>query len=1366
MASGAGGSGEVTTLPTPIPSARLDGGPLARTASSPVLGVAGSGEEAMFADHGGVPLINRNLEAVVGGSGGGRARGRPRSGTMSLPKGDRKILHSLSKAVSKLTKRVKAIETAIEALGTPKDTATFRRKFVKLCKEANAALADVLPPLFAAMPPGALEGTSADAKGASATLLRRRVNELLAVSSALAAVEEQYREKESLFLTQARSLVQLMAYDSSFRPNEPDGTAMTAESIETRERVLSAVDAAALLTAEKHDRIASLQRALAGSVTAAGSSVRADSPVPSRRTKVRKRVRVGKHLATPVAGGSSDHDNDDCSRSGEYSQEALRLLRKSSSTMLETLKPMPIGDYGVYQGLLNDDERPHGFGTLLFPSRGTLYEGEFVNGRRAGLGRLVVPGAYVFEGVFAGDVPVSSGRIVYPDGASYSGEVMVKASPAAGELLLDDYDVERSGYGAMEYLREGVVYSGMFEADALSGPGVLSALSTGASLAACRRVMAEAFEVAAQGSLVAEAMTRSRSGSGRSPPVLSPSGKLGMSRAEHDGVVRVLDSFPRFGVFYGTFAAGTLSGPGVLLCLDGSCVEAVFRDNALVGPAAFSSPLGQRVAGEIQGSSGELLGAVVERPRTAAALAAGTSAVAAELVLANMEMYEKARAGGSHMVTLLAPGNEAEQLAGAGPAGEGAMLAQTAGQSGFVDSLRSALCAPLDPRRAWESERLGKLRRQVGSSSSKWWGLVEAHLPGTLDRLAMAMAPFISSPSLGFGDRVRSLLTSLSLSPLASLVRAFVDIYNLLYGSFSAARAVSMPKGSSGAIRARAAVANAIDDLASFRLLLRLTVLEVLWMSAHGFEVPEAPGVGVGSAAARGTPDSFDMPPGWEVLSLDVLDTVLFERTWQVLSELLRARCFAANHALASKIAGFARVSLRDLGVKDELLLDADARVRGGVTDSLPPVISSMSSVGGLTSEYVYDQSEDDDQVPDSGDAGTDVAETGARGDDGDDGDDGNDEDDAEVDEEDDVDDEDGYEAGVVMTTDDEPGGGVFEFDEGLTSPRVAVGSGEAAQRSPRGGVRSGGGSSSSIFAAFDAVDSPDFAHVDFFDADETCETGDETDDAGILLRVPVSRQVVAKESTTLSDPYHAAIACMERVAHEVSPRSKLAALMGGSEAVVSAVQAAKERSGSASCAVALGAEDMFPILVYTMVKARMEEVASCIELLKLFVCEEFEGEEACYRVASLESAANFLGSLDPRVRDSGGALLPPSVLESNMVFAMYSGVTRSSDGAVERRSGQVGGVSWVVDLLQTIGYAPHLDYHYDDILFRPQWRDEVLEFPDMASSLLDAAGLELVGSEDGGGDGLLRIRFVRRYPLSVYVLLADALAAESWKDE
>ena len=110
----------------------------------------------------------------------------------------------------------------------------------------------------------------------------------------------------------------------------------------------------------------------------------------------------------------------------------------------------------VYEGEVNEQGQPNGRGRMLYPS-GMSIDGTFLNGLLNGDIVFAWPGGQWLEGFFSMDFFQGKGRMHYPDGSVYEGEIGAPSDgwPSQGKGKLIDSD--------------GTVYEGTFEDNQMHG---------------------------------------------------------------------------------------------------------------------------------------------------------------------------------------------------------------------------------------------------------------------------------------------------------------------------------------------------------------------------------------------------------------------------------------------------------------------------------------------------------------------------------------------------------------------------------------------------------------------------------------------------------------------------------------------------------------------------------------------------------------------------------------------------------------------------------------------------------------------------------------------------------------------------------
>ena len=64
----------------------------------------------------------------------------------------------------------------------------------------------------------------------------------------------------------------------------------------------------------------------------------------------------------------------------------------------------------MYHGQVNEENQPHGVGRMEWRRKGGVYEGQFLNGKRQGYGRLIWYDGSYYEGMFEDDGQNGQGK--------------------------------------------------------------------------------------------------------------------------------------------------------------------------------------------------------------------------------------------------------------------------------------------------------------------------------------------------------------------------------------------------------------------------------------------------------------------------------------------------------------------------------------------------------------------------------------------------------------------------------------------------------------------------------------------------------------------------------------------------------------------------------------------------------------------------------------------------------------------------------------------------------------------------------------------------------------------------------------------
>ena len=119
---------------------------------------------------------------------------------------------------------------------------------------------------------------------------------------------------------------------------------------------------------------------------------------------------------------------------------------------------------------------------------GSVYEGDFVNGKRIGKGKLTWPSGEVYEGNFVNGKIIGKGKYTWPNGEVYEGDFVNGKRTGKGKLTWANGDVYEGDFrngkitGKGKYTwANGDVYEGDFRNGKITGKGIKT-LANGTNL--------------------------------------------------------------------------------------------------------------------------------------------------------------------------------------------------------------------------------------------------------------------------------------------------------------------------------------------------------------------------------------------------------------------------------------------------------------------------------------------------------------------------------------------------------------------------------------------------------------------------------------------------------------------------------------------------------------------------------------------------------------------------------------------------------------------------------------------------------------------------------------------------------------------
>jgi hypothetical protein len=120
----------------------------------------------------------------------------------------------------------------------------------------------------------------------------------------------------------------------------------------------------------------------------------------------------------------------------------------------------------------------NGVGVDFDPNNNTRYEGQFINGKKNGKGKLVDSAGNIFSGLWQEEEPIR-GTYKFKNGDKYTGRFKDRMFHGVGVLVYSNGDRyigefkkdKRSGYGSMVYKSLRKIYIGKWKNDKQNGKG-------------------------------------------------------------------------------------------------------------------------------------------------------------------------------------------------------------------------------------------------------------------------------------------------------------------------------------------------------------------------------------------------------------------------------------------------------------------------------------------------------------------------------------------------------------------------------------------------------------------------------------------------------------------------------------------------------------------------------------------------------------------------------------------------------------------------------------------------------------------------------------------------------------------------------
>jgi len=131
--------------------------------------------------------------------------------------------------------------------------------------------------------------------------------------------------------------------------------------------------------------------------------------------------------------------------------------------------------------------------------------------------------------------------------------------------------------------------------------------------------------------------------------------------------------------------------------------------------------------------------------------------------------------------------------------------------------------------------------------------------------------------------------------------------------------------------------------------------------------------------------------------------------------------------------------------------------------------------------------------------------------------------------------------------------------------------------------------------------------------------------------------------------PYQSVIDALEKLNTTKTPVEKLDCLTKAASGILTCVD---EFYADKTQHILMGAEDKFPVLIYAIIRANIDDLFSNIAFLQDFITNNIGDEESKYRTSELTDAISYIQSLDWELRDANGVLVPLKMIISSVTWS------------------------------------------------------------------------------------------------------------------
>uniref|UniRef100_A0A6B2KXT3 VPS9 domain-containing protein n=1 Tax=Arcella intermedia TaxID=1963864 RepID=A0A6B2KXT3_9EUKA len=230
--------------------------------------------------------------------------------------------------------------------------------------------------------------------------------------------------------------------------------------------------------------------------------------------------------------------------------------------------------------------------------------------------------------------------------------------------------------------------------------------------------------------------------------------------------------------------------------------------------------------------------------------------------------------------------------------------------------------------------------------------------------------------------------------------------------------------------------------------------------------------------------------------------------------------------------------------------------------------------------------------------------------------------------------------------------------------------------------------------------------------------------------------------------PYHKVISELEKLNITSTPVEKLDCLTKAATSILSCVD---EYIKDKTEPIVMGAEDKFPVLIYALIRANIDDLYSNIAFLQDFITNHIGDEESKYRVSELTDAINYIQNLDWQLRDAKGVLSPLNMILSAVSWAVKASAKLKIDSpdpeAVRNQ------ITFCISSLFKM-FGNQKENLFQPLPIPPKFTPLVQKYESFFQSVIQ---LKEVGLRLEKSDSSYTVHFEHKLPLYVYTKISEA---------